>query len=246
MIFMTRKADADERHKSAAQDRFWIYLAQLTFAMLSMSSLTSQLHAAKRWIHLDATGKLMYGHTPNGDRIADFSSAGYHGGGIALPEVPERLLVKPSGADDTAAIQQALDKLGNMPLVNGSHGAVALAAGTFKIGGTLRFASAGVVLRGAGMQEQGTTLLLTGNPHLALSVSGNLKETRVGIPTTMIDDYVASGRRGHRCYYQAGHRSMADPNGDGQLGTPKRQERTLDSRRFDRSSPYRRNLWKPC
>ena len=198
MIFMTRKADARQRRTSAAQNRFWINLAQLMFAMLFMLSVFSPSHAANRWINMDAAGKLMYGHTPNGDRIADFSSAGYHGGGIALPKVPEKLIVKPSGADDTAAIQAAIDKLGNMPLIGGSRGAVALTAGTYKIGGTLRFAISGVVLRGAGMQERGTTLLLTGNPHLALAVSGNLKETRVGVSTTIIDAYVASGTNSFR------------------------------------------------
>ena len=207
MIFMVKKADAGQQHMSAARNRFWIYWAQLAFAVLFMLNLTSQSHAANRWVHLDAAGKLVYGHTPNGDRIADFSSAGYHGGGIALPEVPEKLTVKPSGADDTAAIQAAINQLGNMPLMHGSRGAVVLVAGTYKIGGTLRFANAGVVLRGAGMQERGTTLLLTGNPHLALAISGNLKETQVGIPTAMVDAYVASGANSFRVADASGLRA---------------------------------------
>lgn len=171
----------------------WFHVVQVMLAVVVMLGLSTQLHAASNWVSLDDTGRLIYRHTQNGDRIADFSFAGYHGGGVTLPEVPQRYVVKPSGEDDTAAIQQAIDKVGNLPLIDRSRGAVVLASGTFHLNGTLRFDTSGVVLRGAGMQEQGTTLFLTGRPHLALAVAGNLKVAAVGKPTTVTDAYVASG-----------------------------------------------------
>src|SRR6516225_1500692 len=63
-----------------------------------------------QWVHPGPDGKLVYKTTSRGDRIMDFSSAGYMGGGVALPYVAVKRTVKPSGgADDTAAIQDAID-----------------------------------------------------------------------------------------------------------------------------------------
>ena len=45
--------------------------------------------AASKWVWLDAGGKLAYASTPTGDHIMDFSYAGYHGGGVALPVIAE-------------------------------------------------------------------------------------------------------------------------------------------------------------
>jgi hypothetical protein len=38
-----------------------------------------------QWVHFGPDRKLVYATTPKGDRIPDFSSAGYRGGGVALP-----------------------------------------------------------------------------------------------------------------------------------------------------------------
>jgi hypothetical protein len=50
-------------------------------------------------------GNFEYRHLSNGDRILDFSYAGYMGGGVALPTVPAQRTVRPSGDDDSVAIQ---------------------------------------------------------------------------------------------------------------------------------------------
>ncbi len=36
--------------------------------------------------------ELHYANTAKGDRICDFSYAGYRGGGVALPDVPEKAM----------------------------------------------------------------------------------------------------------------------------------------------------------
>ena len=66
-----------------------------------------------QWVYLEANGRLGYRTLTNGDRIMDFSSAGYMGGGVAIPFVPVKATVSPSGGDDTAAIQEALSRHGN-------------------------------------------------------------------------------------------------------------------------------------
>src|ERR1043166_9344258 len=59
------------------------------------------------WVHPGPIGKLAYKTTATGDRIMDFSFAGYMGGGVAIPTVPVKATLTPSGNDDTAAIQSA-------------------------------------------------------------------------------------------------------------------------------------------
>src|SRR5690348_12400644 len=55
--------------------------------------------AASQWVAYDSHSKLTYapldGH---GDRIMDYSFAGYMGGGVALPTVPAAQTLQPSGA----------------------------------------------------------------------------------------------------------------------------------------------------
>ena len=79
------------------------------------------------WAHVGAAGgKLAYQTLPTGDRIMDFSHAGYMGGGARLPAVPVKKTVRPSGRDDTAAIQAAIDAVAMLEPVNGIRGAVLL------------------------------------------------------------------------------------------------------------------------
>src|SRR5690349_86620 len=97
-------------------------------------------HASRpqsRWVHPGADGKLVYKATERGDRIMDFSHAGYGGGGVALPDVPAKSRVQPVGGDDTAAIQGAIDEVSKLPLVDGFRGAVVLGPGTFTCSKTL-------------------------------------------------------------------------------------------------------------
>src|SRR5688500_12099581 len=67
--------------------------------------------ARSAWVYPGPDGKLVYKPTDAGDRIMDFSHAGYMGGGVALPAVPVKRSAKPSGGDDdTATIQRAIDE----------------------------------------------------------------------------------------------------------------------------------------
>lgn len=164
-----------------------VFFAVFLFAVSALPAQQS------RWVHYDSHGKLVYGHTPRGDRIPDFSQAGYEGGGVALPHVAARRTVASSGADDTAAIQTAIDAVSALPLVDGLRGAVELAPGTFHCAGPLAITASGVVLRGAGDGDRGTTIMMTGSPHLALRIAGRLRQASVGAPTYVTDAYVPAG-----------------------------------------------------
>ncbi len=50
-------------------------------------------------VNVGAEGKLIYASTEQGDRVPDFSSAGYAGGGVAWPQAPVRVAVGPVSGD---------------------------------------------------------------------------------------------------------------------------------------------------
>jgi hypothetical protein len=156
-------------------------------------SPSHMLVAQSSWAAIDPNGKLVYRHLPAGDHIADFSSAGYKGGGVALPTVAMKRTVAPSGGDDTAAIQKAIDEVAKLPLVDGLRGAVVLKKGTYHCAGTILLATSGVVLRGEGTDDQGTTIVMTGDPHVAIRIAGKLNVQKVGATARIADAYVPSG-----------------------------------------------------
>lgn len=123
----------------------------------------------------------------------DFSHCGYAGGGVSLPAVPAVVEVRPSGGDDGAAVQAALDEVGRRPPGrDGFRGAVLLRRGTFRIGGQLRLRASGVVLRG-----ESATLLATGRDRRTLIVAHG-RDDRTYRPALPIAGDVAAGARALR------------------------------------------------
>src|SRR5580698_7967742 len=133
-------------------------MAWTLIALLVVSGARAQKlgPAHSDWARLDGSGRLVYQHLKTGERILDFSYAGYMGGGVALPTPPVKATVSPSGGDDTAAMQAAIDQVSNLPPADGVRGAVLLTAGHFRCNATLRIAASGVVLRGSGSGENDT------------------------------------------------------------------------------------------
>lgn len=97
-------------------------------------------------------GPLVYISDEEGNRIPDFSHAGYRGGGVELPYIPEVIRLAPLGTSgDAARIQQALDEVGAMEAdENGHRGAVVLEKGVWLITEPIEIRHSGVVLRGEG------------------------------------------------------------------------------------------------
>jgi hypothetical protein len=162
-------------------------------AALFLVLTAAHLSAQSKWAFPGPDGRLVYAHTEKGDHIPDFSYAGYEGGGVALPAVPAKRTVAPSGSDDTTAIQAAIDAVSALPLVGGFRGAVELAPGTFRCEQTLTISASGVVLRGAGLGDHGTTIVMTGTPHLALHIAGQIARKYTGPTIPITDPYVPVG-----------------------------------------------------
>jgi hypothetical protein len=184
------------------------------FALLISLANAVNLAAAEKpkseWAFPGADGKLIYKTTPAGDRIMDFSHAGYMGGGVAFPTVPVKRTVQPSGNDATAAIQNAINEVASIKLENGFRGAVLLAPGTFTCSNTIAISTGGIVLRGSGdgsVAGPKTTIKLSGRPHNAIAVratgggrgSANSSVTKdenfTPAQTIITDAYVPSGAR---------------------------------------------------
>lgn len=148
-----------------------------------------------KWLAMDAAGRLAYGTDELGNRVPDFSTAGYRGGGVDLPHVPAVLRIdEPSGQDDTAFIQAALDKVAERSLGDdGFRGAVELGPGTFRLKGTLKLSASGVVLRGAGVAR--TTLQAEADPRTIIVVGGEGTWRRSGPGSRITDRYVPVGAK---------------------------------------------------
>ncbi len=184
----------------------------LTLFCLSAFGQTAQ-NPVSQWVAEGKDGKLVYKTTQKGDRIMDFSHAGYLGGGAAIPEVPVKITINPSpiGSDQTEEIQTAVDAVSKMKPENGFRGAILLAPGKFICSKPITIGINGVVVRGSGSGKNGSTIWMTGSRHAAFIVGFQRKnntEKRDGrgdenntavkkgttnIETYMTDSYVGSG-----------------------------------------------------
>jgi hypothetical protein len=161
-------------------------------------------------VFFGAGHRLEYAQDANGNRILDFSHAGYGGGGVPLPSLPVRATVSPSGGDDTAAIQAAIDAVAALPLdSDGFRGAVLLAPGAYTVSSTLQIVASGVVLRGSGSGDGGTVLTMVGPPFLFLRMSGSGSWSTSG-STAITDSYVPSGAKSFTVADGSGF-SVGDP-----------------------------------
>ncbi len=149
-----------------------LFFLPLGLLILTAAAASQAQPAPASPVTVDAAGHLVYAPLPAGDRVMDFSFAGYGGGGVALPSVPVRANVSPTGKDDAAAIQRAIAEVSALPLIDGFRGAVQLSAGDFSCDVALEIRASGVVLRGSGSGEHGTVLRLIGPPHAAIEAGG--------------------------------------------------------------------------
>jgi len=149
------------------------------------------------WAQL-VNGTLSYETTAMGDRIMDFSYAGYMGGGVALPtSFTVYTTLQPNGGfgsgcpggtgDDTCAIQAAINS------VPGGGGEVVLAAGTFHISSTIDIYQSGVVLSGSGSGSGGTIVQWTGASGSVAFQIGQSGTTTTSNTVNLTQSYIPSG-----------------------------------------------------
>ncbi len=171
-----------------------LLLRLLSFLVLGAAAFAADTPSAT--VRADPDGKLTYTADAQGNRVIDFSTAGYGGGGEAIPFVPAKIIVAPDGQHDRARIQAALDLVAQMPRdANGFRGAVLLRPGRWLIDGNLHLNASGVVLRGSGDDEKGTTLVATGESRRTLiEIGGKGDRAEVkGSRRAVTDAYVPVG-----------------------------------------------------
>jgi hypothetical protein len=105
-------------------------------------------------------GKLVYTADSLGNKIPDFSNAGYKAGGVPIPYVAVKETVWPVLGDNSDNIQAAIDKVSSLPAdASGFRGAVLLKMGIYELEKPITVKTSGVVIRGEGMSDIGTILV---------------------------------------------------------------------------------------
>ena len=165
------------------------YLLCLT---ASLATAALKPAPAPRAVRSEADGRLAYHADARGNRVPDFSYAGYRGGDVEIPDVPVRVVVAHKPGDQTSRIQAALDHVASLaPDEHGVRGAVLLRPGRYEIAGGLKITASGVVLRGSGAGEKnGTMLFASGHDRRTLiSVTGT-DDRKLSEPVAITDPYV--------------------------------------------------------
>ncbi len=140
--------------------------------------------------------QLLYHADAQGNRVPDYSFAGYKGGGVALPDAPVRVTVPIASAggapnDATARIQAAIDYVSTLPPdQNGIRGAVLLEKGRYPIASALKIRASGVVLRGNGEGDEGTILVATGIDRRTLIQVAGVHDAVTDSAQVITDSYV--------------------------------------------------------
>lgn len=111
-------------------------------------------------VYPGTNGKLVYVADSLGNKIPDFSNAGYKGGGVAIPYVANKKTLWPVQGDNSASIQAAIDSVSSLtPDGSGFRGAVLLKLGKYELEKPINIKTSGVVLRGEGNSDIGTILI---------------------------------------------------------------------------------------
>src|SRR5213596_843604 len=91
-------------------------------------------------------GKLIYVSDSLGNKIPDFSNAGYKGGGVPIPYVAIKATLWPVSGNNSAKIQAAIDSVSALvPDASGFRGAVLLKMGLYQLDTPIYIRSSGVV-----------------------------------------------------------------------------------------------------
>ncbi len=138
----------------------FISSAVLVFIISESIAIAQDIPPTTSLVYPGTDGRLVYVADSLGNKIPDFSNAGYKGGGVPVPYVANKETVWPVPEDNSASIQAAIDKVSALPKdASGFRGAVLLKMGTYELDKPLYIKVSGVVLRGEGMSDIGTILI---------------------------------------------------------------------------------------
>jgi len=140
-------------------------------------------------IIVESNGVLRYTADSLGNRVPDFSFAGYMAREKFIPYAPVKVVVPPANGDATLRVQSAIDYVASLPAdANGIRGAVLLQKGTYRIDGQIKLNASGVVLRGSGVNQ--TLLLGAGTDRQTLIRVAGLNNKVVNKETNITNAYV--------------------------------------------------------
>ncbi|WP_443947362.1 DUF6298 domain-containing protein [Pedobacter sp. AW1-32] len=167
-----------------------LMLIGILFVQTSFAQKTKSVEPPKP-IFKNKDGKLSYTADALGNRIPDFSYSGYMAGELPVPNAKVKVFVPKTSGDATLRIQSALDYVAQLPIgKDGLRGAVLLEKGIYEINGTLTISATGVVLRGSGMDENGTKLFARGLDRIGvIRVLGKNNRT-IETAVDITDNYV--------------------------------------------------------
>ncbi len=184
-------------------------IASCLFCCHTLSPYAQDMPPTTSLVYPGVDGKLVYVADSLGNKIPDFSHAGYKCGGVAIPNVAIKETVWPLPGNNADNVQAAIDRVSALPLdATGFRGAVLLKMGIYELEKPIYIKASGVVLRGEGMSEIGTILIAKtvkttqpqtpqrgGRPAL-INITGDsslkiLEETKQRIT----DKYIAVGAR---------------------------------------------------
>ncbi len=180
----------------------------LYFVFPVCNVLFSQWHSSL--VSPGADGALIYKTDKKGNRIPDFSFAGYKNGNVPIPSVPVVDTVAPVTGDNTLNIQSAINRIAARPMgANGFRGALLMKPGRYRVASILYLNASGVVLRGAGEGSDSTNntiIAATGDslsqPAVLVAGGGGLDPSnnavwpgRIGTKVNVTSDTVFVGGR---------------------------------------------------
>src|SRR5215213_8796617 len=140
--------------------RIKIYsIAAFVFCISVFQSKAQDIAATTSLVYPGADGKLVYVADSVGNKIPDFSNAGYRGGGVPIPQVQPKAIVWPVPGDNSDNLQRIIDSVSALPQdAAGFRGAILLKRGLYNLEKPITIKASGVVLRGEGMNDIGTIL----------------------------------------------------------------------------------------
>lgn len=127
----------------------------------------------------------------------DYSYCGYHRSEMPIPSAKVVVYVQPSGDDDAAQLQAAIDYVSQQKAdkLTGLRGAVLLGEGTFSLSEPLRIRTSGVVLRGSGREktilrkmgyDRGALIYIEGSHEVVVKDTFDVNDTKAGSITLNI------------------------------------------------------------
>jgi len=139
-------------------------IKNILFALVILACSFNILHN-KEWhskfVTVEKNGSLHYTADAKGNIIPDFSAVGFFRGDKEIPSVPIVKTINPNpDGNSEQIIQRAIDEVSKMDMAkNGFRGTILLKKGVYKIPGTIKINTSGIVLKGEGND---TKLIATG------------------------------------------------------------------------------------